>query len=146
MKHTISSVFGVTEQGVRVEHKKRRSAAGDKIRQGRVESPPLVPSLIALTYIEREDGCIYVLLAKAEVGVICTQKADVGQRPGFNWLCFLPEQRRAPRYAADLDKAKDAIRVTVEGWCEAAGLAAKARRHPHAFPGKPLGWREGEAG
>lgn len=126
-----------------VEHKRKRgSAAGDKIRQGRVAAPSIVPGRIVLAFEERRDGCCYVLCGRAEVGVVCRQRADAGVRGGFNWLCFLPEQSTKPKFAETEDKARDAIRVAVESWFEAAGLVAKPK-HPHAYPGKPVGWRGG---
>ena len=39
-----------------------------------------------------------------------------GQRAGFNWLCFLPEQRRAPRFAETQDKAREALGPAVLGF------------------------------
>lgn len=133
----------MTARTFTVEKVKRRgSAAGDKIRSGRVQpSARAGHAAIVIDFEERPDGCIYCTLRKAEVGVICRQPQ--GARPGFNWLCFLPEQRRSPQFAADLDKAKDALRVTVETWCEAAGLGARAK-HPHRHPGQTVGWRAGE--
>lgn len=142
--HTIASVFGVTQQGALVERKaKRDSKPGDKIRQGRVDRAARVSSggRLQLAFDARSDGCIYVLLARAEVGVIC--RKDEGMRPGYNWLCWLPEQRPTPQYAETLDKAKDAMRVTVESWCEAAGLAPRAK-HPHRHAGQVVGWRAGD--
>lgn len=126
-----------------VEHR-RISRPSDKLRQGRATSPPRDQlGRIVLAFDARADGCIYCLLRRAEIGVICRQSD--GLRPGFNWLCFLPEQRATPNYAASLDAAKDALRVCVEAWCEAAGLVARKRTHPHAFPGRVLGWRAGDA-
>jgi hypothetical protein len=143
----LSKVFGATQQGVPVEVKRKRgSAAGDAIRQGRVKDGQLAPPArtgagkVILTFEPRDDGCIYVKSRVAEVGVICAQRAERGVRPGYNWLCFLPEQRSKPQFAADLDKAKDAIRSCVETWCEAAGLAARGQ-HPHRHKGGVVGWR-----
>ena len=142
MTDTLASVFGTTQCGAKVEIKPRRgSHAGDKIRQGRVEAMPRAGSLkIVLVFEDRPDGCIYCLSRRAEVGVICRQNAERGQRPGFTWLCFLPEQRRAPQYAETLDKAQGAMRSAVETWCEAAGLCARPK-HPHRHPGQVQGWR-----
>lgn len=126
-----------------VERKRQRTGkVGEAIRQGRADKSAAVSAgAITLTFEERADGCCYVLVRKAEVGVICRQRPDAGELPGFNWLCFLPEQRRAPSFAADLDKAKDAMRVTVESWCAAAGLCARAKRPPR---GTVQGWRAGD--
>lgn len=123
-----------------VERKpKRGSKAGDAIRQGRIAAPARTGSgKIILSYDVRDDGCIFVKSRVAEVGVICAQRAERGVRQGFNWLCFLPEQRSKPQFAADLDKAKDAIRSCVETWCEAAGLVARPK-HPNR--GQVTGWR-----
>lgn len=132
-----------------VETRKSRNGSkpGDRIRQGRVASVPRDGlGRIVLAFDPREDGCIYVLLARTEVGVICRQDAERGMRHGFNWLCFLPHQHSKPSYAGDLDKAKGAMQRVVEQWCEAAGLAARKRTHPHRHPGQCVGWRAGEAG
>lgn len=125
-----------------IVERKRGSRPGDDKRRGRVADGVTRDQTvrIALLFEERSDGCCYCLLKVAEVGVICRQRADRWQRPGFTWLCFLPEQRKAPQFAADLDKAKDALRSAVETWCEAAGLAARAK-HPHRYPGQVQGWR-----
>ena len=130
-----------------VERKpKRGSKAGDAIRQGRVKDGRIAQPVrtgsgkIILTFDARDDGCIYVKSRVAEVGVICAQRAERGVRPGFNWLCFLPEQRSKPQFAADLDKAKDAIRSCVETWGEAAGLVARPKP-PNRQPGQVSGWR-----
>lgn len=125
-----------------VEIKRARgSKPGDRVRQGRVDAVPRGAGKIALRHDERADGCVYVLLAQAEVGVICRQPQGV--RPGFNWLCFLPEQHTKPKYAETIEKARDALRSAVETWVEAAGLMARPR-HPHAHPGHAVGWRAGE--
>lgn len=124
-----------------VELKRRRSLAGDKIRQGRVDAPLRTGGgKIVLQFEPRADGCIYCLSRRADIGVICRQSAERGQLPGFTWLCFLPEQHSKPQFAGDLDKAKDAMRSAVETWCEAAGLAARPN-HPHRHQGQVIGWR-----
>ena len=126
-----------------VERKRARgSRPGDPKRHGRVAEGIVRGAAvrIVIDFEERPDGCCYCLLRRAEVGVICRQKAEIGQRPGYTWLCFLPEQRKAPQFAADLDKAKDALRSAVETWCEAAGLSASPK-HPHRYPGQVQGWR-----
>lgn len=129
---------------IRRRKKNRFAAAEHAFRQGRVAEgiERAAAVKIALAFEERPDGCIYCWLARAEVGVICRQRAERGQRPGFTWLCFLPEQRRAPQFAADCDKAKDALRVCVESWCAAAGLTARPK-HPHRYAGQVQAWRAG---
>ena len=121
-----------------VERKPRRGgAAGDKIRQGRAGEGVRLDGAgrIVIQYELRSDGCHYVRLARADVGVICTH--NEGRRPGFTWLCYLPDQRRTPQFAETLDKAKDAMRVSIEDWCQAAGLVSRAKR-----AGGPAGvWR-----
>ena len=116
---------------------------GDSIRQGRIArggggapSPKIV-----LHYDQRADGCIYVMAQVVELGVICHQPQ--GSRPGFNYLCFLPGQSSKPKYAANLDKAKDAMRSAIETFAEAAGWCARPP-HPHRQPGACVGWRAGE--
>jgi hypothetical protein len=123
----------------------RLSRPGDQIRRGRVDDgvDRRAAVKLALAFEARADGCIYCLLRRAEIGVICRQDAARGQRPGFTWLCFLPEQRRSPQFAADLAKAQDALRSAVETWCEAAGLTTRPR-HPHRHAGQVQGWRAGE--
>jgi hypothetical protein len=142
MSDSLSKVFGATQHGAAVESRhKRCSSAGDKIRQGRVTAPARTGSgKVILAFEARADGCIYVVARVADVGVICRQDSGRGQRPGFTWLCFLPEQRRAPQFAETLDKAKDAMRSAVETWCDAAGLVARGK-HPHRHPGQVNGWR-----
>lgn len=107
-----------------------RSRAGDARRSGRAgqaDRPSDRPPQLELRFELRSDGCLYVVLGRADVGLICQQAPGIG-RPGWNWLCMLPEQRATAQFAADLLKAKDAMRSAVETWCEAAGLCAVPRR------------------
>jgi len=116
---------------------KRGSKPGDTIRQGRAGEGVRLDGAgrIVIQYELRSDGCHYVRLARADVGVIC--KHNEGCRPGFTWLCYLPDQRRTPQFAETLDKAKDAMRVSVEDWCDAAGLVTRPKR-----AARPVeGWR-----
>jgi len=119
---------------------KQRSGAGDEIRQGRAGSAAIMPGSIELAFEARQDGRTYVMLKRAEVGVICKQQAERGLREGFNWLSFLPEQHSKPKFAETLAKAKDALRSVTETWCEAAGLVARPN-HPHHRRGNVTAWR-----
>jgi hypothetical protein len=117
--------------------KRGASKAGDRIRQGRAGDGVRLDAAgrILIQFELRSDGCHYVRLARADVGVICTHSE--GRRPGFTWLCYLPDQRRTPQFAETLDKAKDAMRVSVEDWCQTAGLVSRPKR-----AGRPVeGWR-----
>lgn len=128
-----------------VEHRRSKlGKAGDRIRQGRADRASNAgarPPKIDLHYDQRADGCIYVMSQVVELGVICHQPQ--GGRPGFNYLCFLPGQSSKPKYAADLDKAKDAMRSAIETFVEAAGWSARPR-HPHRNAGNVVGWRARE--
>lgn len=105
-----------------------RSRAGDTRRTGRAAPRDRVVETrrVEVRFERRADACLYCVLDRAIVGVICEQPA--GGRPGFNWICMLPEQRVSPQFAVDLEKAKAAVHHAVEGWCECAGLVARARQ------------------
>lgn len=108
-----------------------RTPAGDPRRSGRAspaeafDAPPRIELQFSFS---RADGCIYAVLGRMRVGMICQETARAGA-PGWNWLCELPEHRPTHKFAATLQKAKDAMRVAVEGWCEAARLVPAPRRH-----------------
>lgn len=127
-----------------VEHRRSKlGKPGDAIRSGRVDRGRgnARPTPISLRFDERADGCVYVLSHAVEIGVICRQPQ--GARPGFNYLCFLPGQITKPKYAADIDKAKDAMRSAVEAFVEAAGWQARPR-HPDRNAGNVVGWHAEE--
>lgn len=106
------------ESGERKERTGRAAPRGRVIEARKVE----------VRFERRADACLYCILDRAIVGVICEQPP--GGRPGFNWICMLPEQRVSPQFAADLEKAKGAVRRAVEGWCECAGLVMRPRQAP----------------
>lgn len=109
-----------------------RSRPGDARRSGRAAPADPAgddPPALELHFELRADGCLYVMLGRNDVGVICQETARVGA-PGWNWICLLHLAGGSDRakFAATLQKAKDAMRSAVETWCEAAGLCMRPRR------------------